>query len=175
MEVWKEIEGFEGLYQISTLGRVKSLKRKYVSKDRILKAKTDKDGYLIVNLSKNNIDNTLRIHKLVALHFIKNPNKFTVINHKDENKKNNSVENLEWCTVRYNNSYGKRIESVAEKNKVKVKCITTGVIFNSIKEAADFYKINRNHISSCCTGKRKSSGILNGEKLTWKHYEEVYK
>lgn len=108
MEIWRDIEGFEGLYQVSNKGRVKSLARYHVRNDRIMKTSYDKDGYKRVCLRNNGIKIYKLIHRLVAKAFIPNPNNYPVINHKDENHSNNKVENLEWCTVEYNNNYGTR-------------------------------------------------------------------
>ena len=109
-EIWKDIEGYEGLYQISSLGRVKSLGRKGKGcslEDKILKPMVNKDGYHLVNLKDtNHIAKWFTVHRLVALHFIPNPDDYKEINHKDETKGNNIVTNLEWCTRDYNVSYG---------------------------------------------------------------------
>lgn len=118
MEEWRDIIGYEGLYQVSSQGRVRSVDR-YINykntgvslrKGRILKPKTDKDGYLIVNLSSNGKIKTHKVHRLVAQAFIPNPHNYPCVNHKDENPKNNCVDNLEWCTVAYNNNYGTKLE-----------------------------------------------------------------
>jgi hypothetical protein len=114
MEEWRDIEGYEGLYQISNLGSVKSLFRYRVCKngsfqpikERLLSPRTDKDGYKEVLLCNNCKRKCFKIHRLVAQAFISNPNNYPVINHKDENPSNNIVENLEWCTVKYNTNYG---------------------------------------------------------------------
>ena len=113
-EIWKDIEGYNGLYQISNLGRVKSLGRKGKGcslEDRILKPMINKDGYHLVNLKDiNHVAKWFTVHRLVALHFISNPNDYKEINHKDEIKGNNIVTNLEWCTREYNVSYGTVVE-----------------------------------------------------------------
>ena len=98
-EIWKDVVGYEGLYKVSNLGRVKSLQRKGTAlNDRILKYSFDIDGYRQVILSKDNKRKCVKIHRLVGLAFLCNENNLPCINHKDENKENNSVENLEWCT-----------------------------------------------------------------------------
>ena len=98
MEEWRDIEGYEGLYQVSNLGNIKSLKDNYGrSRIKILKLKKRKDGYIQINLHKNGIIKTFRVHQLVARAFIDNPNNLKEINHKDENPSNNRVDNLEWA------------------------------------------------------------------------------
>jgi hypothetical protein len=112
-EIWKPIPGYEGYYEVSNTGKVRSLTRTVIMKDgkprpikgRELKPKIN-NGYPTVNLSKNGTVKTIRIHRLVALTFIPNPDNLPIINHKDENKQNNNVNNLEWCTYEYNNNYG---------------------------------------------------------------------
>lgn len=101
-EVWKPIKGYEGLYEISSLGRVRSLDRLVKGKwgkikltGKILKGVKDKDGYLVITLSKDGKQKTFKIHRLVAIHFIPNPNNYKEINHKDENKENCKYKNLE--------------------------------------------------------------------------------
>lgn len=110
VEVWKEIEGCEGLYEISSFGRVKSLRswngHKYVERERILNAYTQRvdEGYSrkVVTLSKNKKRKQYKVHRLVANAFILNPNNYPVINHKDGNTFNNHSDNLEWCTQKKN-------------------------------------------------------------------------
>ena len=144
MEIWKDIEGYEGLYQVSNQGNVKSLKRKYVLADKILIPRIDTDGYALVNLSKHNKKTTFKIHRLVAETFIPNPDNLPEINHKDENKLNNKADNLEWCDRKYNNTYGTRqnLYKVLPQNKKNntytskaIQCIETGIIYPSISEA----------------------------------------
>ena len=116
MEVWKDVVGYEGLYQISSCGEVKSLDKEinlsnggaYIKPGKMLLKHEDKDGYLTVTLYRNRMPKTLKIHRLVALAFLENPNNLLQVNHKDENKKNNHVDNLEWCDCKYNNLYGTR-------------------------------------------------------------------
>ena len=180
-EEWREIKGYEGKYQISNLGRVKSLKGNHGNyREKILSGSPNTGGYLQVDLLKNGKRNTFKIHKLVAIHFIDNPNNLPEINHKDENKQNNKVSNLEWCTRKYNQNYGTRTQRASEKMKGsknprsrKVQCITTGKVFNYIKEAAEYYNIDKHSISDCCKGKYKSAGKHpdTGEKLVWKYLD----
>lgn len=109
MEEWKDIPGYEGLYQISSFGRVKSMgtsRDGWRFKEKILKLTEEPKGYLKVGLRKNGKLKTVRVHRLVAESFVPNPECFPEVNHKDENKSNNRVENLEWCTAKYNSRYG---------------------------------------------------------------------
>ena len=115
-EVWKDIHGYEGLYQASTYGRVRSLPRATTS-GRVLKPKVEKIGYLRLSLSKDNSIETKLVHRLISLTFIPNPNNFPQVNHLDEDKTNNRVENLEWCTAQYNSNYGTHVDRCAEHNR----------------------------------------------------------
>ena len=118
VEIWKDVPGYEGIYIVSSFGKVKSLKRTRkgsygsirVVDERVLEHKIDKDGYHIVTLSKEGKTKCIGVHRLVARVFIPNPDGLPQVNHRDENKSNNSVDNLEWCDVKYNTNYGTRIE-----------------------------------------------------------------
>lgn len=110
-EVWKDIPDYEGYYQVSNLGKIKRLPRhkptdKRKTHNNIRKPRLAENGYFRINLSKDNSVKWFGIHRLVALAFIPNPDNLPVINHKDENKQNNRVDNLEWCTHQYNREYG---------------------------------------------------------------------
>ena len=110
VEVWKDIIGYEGKYQVSNLGRIKSLQRwsgtQFYNREQILKTYTNKrNGYVYVYLMKNNKGKNIRVHKLVAQAFLINDNNYTDINHKDCNRTNNCVDNLEYCTRSYNIKY----------------------------------------------------------------------
>lgn len=116
LEIWKDIENYEGLYQVSNFGRVKSLPRlvknnggEYFYKGRILNAGIDSGGYSLVVLSKNDKNKSFRVHRLVASAFIKNPNLHNVVNHIDGNKSNNFYLNLEWTTSSENNAHAYKI------------------------------------------------------------------
>ena len=188
IEEWRDIKGYEGKYQVSNLGRVKSLNYNHTKKEKILSDSPNTYGYLYVNLYKNGKGKPFYIHKLVALHFIPNPNNHPIINHKDENKQNNKVSNLEWCTHEYNVNYGTRTQRASEKMKGsknpmydiecskhprarKVLCVTTGKEFNTIKEASESYNLHMESITMCCQGKRKSAGKHpeTGERLVWRY------
>lgn len=121
MEEWRDIQGYEGLYQVSSCGRVKSLERKvfngkdfYIINERILKPVKTKVGYKTINLSKDSKIKHYLIHRLVAESFIPNPNNYPCINHLDEQPYNNYKENLEWCTHKYNNNYGNHNEKISK-------------------------------------------------------------
>ena len=171
MEEWRNIKGYEGYYQISNFGRVKSLSRDVGSnrckKETIMKTSLDKDGYENLVLRKNGKQRHFRVNRLVAEAFLENPNNYPQVNHKDEDKTNNNVNNLEWCSAKYNVNYGSRTEKASKK----VICVTTGKIFKSIAEASKYYNLKGNHISACCKGKLKSCGKhpITGEKLVWKY------
>lgn len=116
IEEWKDIKGYENKYQISNLGRVKALDYRRTGKEQIISIKNNK-GYSEVALWKDSKRKMFMVHRLVAQAFIPNPNNLPQVNHKDENKTNNIVENLEWCTQSYNNSYGTRLERVSSSLK----------------------------------------------------------
>ena len=125
IEEWRDVVGFEGLYQVSNLGRVKGLDRlvdtninnvnRRIHKGKLLKPQFNNKGYKRVNLCKNGNKNFAFVHRLVAEAFIPNPNNYPVVNHKDENPKNNCVENLEWCTQKYNMNWNGVMKKVGLK------------------------------------------------------------
>ena len=106
MEEWKNVIGYEGLYEVSNIGNVKNVRR-----NTLLKLSKTNDGYIQVSLYKNGIRTGLRVHRLVAEAFLPNPDGLPLVNHKNEDKSDNSVENLEWCTAKYNTNYGHRTEN----------------------------------------------------------------
>lgn len=125
-EIWKDIKGYEGLYQVSNLGRVKSMDRcvKTINnstrliKGKVLSAYITSNGYYRLSLCKEGVEKRYFVHRLVAEAFIQNPDNLPQINHKDENKLNNCVDNLEWTSAKYNCNYGTRIKRIAQKNKI---------------------------------------------------------
>lgn len=116
-EEWKDVPGCEGIYQVSNVGNVKMISTTYSDgrKRKVQSMSTfiDKDGYVrtTISIGKKNIQ--IPVHRLVAMAFIDNPNGFTQVNHKDENKQNNNVKNLEWCDAKYNTNYGHRSEKIS--------------------------------------------------------------
>ena len=116
IEIWKDIEGYEGYYQVSNLGRVKSFPRfGTISSERILKLHLSKYGYLSACLCKDNKKVLKRVNRLVALAFIPNKNIFLEVNHIDGNKLNNCVENLEWCSNSENKVHAYKIGLLSRK------------------------------------------------------------
>ncbi|MGN1298135.1 MAG: NUMOD4 domain-containing protein [Clostridia bacterium] len=172
-EVWKDIDGYEGLYQVSNLGRVKSFDRyvknkmsnKNIKKGRVLRPCVSKYGYLNVNLVKNTKGKTSAIHRLVAIAFIENPENKLCVNHIDGNKKNNNVYNLEWVTHSENNIHAIKTglrKKMKGKNHYKrpVNQYTLNGKFikrwESLKDVKDAWNLKSNHISDCCKGKTKT-------------------
>ena len=160
-EEWRDIVGYEGLYQVSNTGKVKSLNYRGTGKERILKGYDSGKGYLRVDLCKEGKVKQPLVHVLVATAFLDNPYNLPIINHRDENPKNNNVENLEWCTSKYNNNYGTRTQRVAEKLSKPIFSIDkeSGEIreFPSTMEASRQTGISHGHICDCLKGRRKSA------------------
>lgn len=170
-EIWKDITEFEGYYQVSNLGRVKSVDRvveqinrwgqkmKRIHKGQILIPIKDKTGYLHVILWSNGKPKTKRIHRLVAEAFIENPDNLEQVNHKDEVKTNNCISNLEWCDRKYNSNYGTRNERMVEKLSKQVFQYTLSGelvgLWPSINEAGR-NGFNQSAVCNCCLGKRKT-------------------
>ena len=158
IEIWKPVVGYEGLYEISNMGRVKSIK---FNKEKILSLQKDKYGYLRSGLRKMGKLKNCFVHRLVAEAFIPNPNNLPIVNHKDENKQNNCVENLEWCTVKYNNSYGSAIFKRKEKlKKTIVQYTLTNTPIKEWRSAKDIeIELGLSHqlIGRCCLNKCKSA------------------
>ena len=174
-EIWKDFDGYKGLYQVSNMGNVKSLERNvwcgrgyYKAPERILKPSKTNWGYLRVTLYKDGKSKHYLVHRLVASAFCENPHGYNNVNHKDENKQNNKASNLEWCDSSYNNTYNDRAKKAGRKlrndpNRSKAVIAIdkiTGLIieFPSAHEASRQTKINQGNISNCCIGRQKSAG-----------------
>ena len=169
MEEWRDVIGYEGLYQVSNLGNVKSLERTVwngkgyrVIKEGILKAGKNGRGYLYVILFKGGKSKPCTVHRLVAEAFLENPENLPDVNHKDENKENNCVENLEWVSHEYNCNHGTRNRRIAEKLSIPIYGINkvSGLIteFKSTMEAERITGINHGNIVSCLKGRLKTAG-----------------
>ena len=167
-EIWRDIEGYEGLYQISNKGRVKSLK---CGKERILRPGIDTSGYCFIILCNDGVSKPFRLHRLVAQAFIPNLYNKPQVNHLDENKKNNCVENLEWSTAKENSNFGTRNERMGYSlSKPILQYSKSGDFIREWKSAAEVERvlgINNSDIIQCCKGRRKSSG-----GFIWKYKEE---
>lgn len=173
MEIWKDIEGFEGRYQVSNLGNVKSLNYGNHGYEKNLIPKINNKGYLWVELLKNNTRKCYLVHRLVAMAFIDNPNGFNIINHKDENPLNCTVENLEWCTTEYNNKYSRdrhperikikpiKISRPYKRHKEHINQLSLNGEFikqwENLAELAREKKYHSTSIKECCEGKRNKA------------------
>ena len=156
-EIWKDIDGYEGLYQISNFGNVKSFRQSsklHKIEEYILKPTLANNGYYQITLYNNAKRRKFLVHRLVASAFIQNPDSMPCINHKDENRLNNRADNLEWCTHEYNNSYGTAIiRSVDTRSRPVEQYTVDGkliAIYRSAKMAAELLGFTQRHIQHCC-------------------------
>lgn len=167
-EIWKDCIGYEGKYQISNYGRIWSVKSQ-----KIMKPWSNGSYLQVVLVAKNGKKKIEKVHRLVALAFVPNPDNLPQVNHIDEDKMNNNADNLEWCTAEYNNSYGTRPERISKSkkglkrpyitNEHKKKRVIQYTLdgdyvseFSSLKEAREFTGIS--NISNCLTGRYKTAG-----------------
>ena len=150
-EIWKDKKDYEGHYQVSNCGRVKSIK---FGKERILKPVPNSFGYLFVNLCKDGKVKAFTVHRLVAEAFIPNPNNYKEVNHKDEDKSNNVVTNLEWCDRKYNCNYGTRTEKCS---KPVLQYTLDGESVREWESTAECSRngFNQGAVAACCLGKLK--------------------
>ena len=181
-EVWKDIVGYEGLYKVSNKGNVYSVERKDSRGKKCggqtLRPSYHSNGYLCLNLNKNGVTKNKKVHRLVLEAFIPNPNNYPEVNHRDEDKSNNNIENLEWCTRKQNVNHGTAIKRASQKRCKKVKAVNveTGevLIFNSTSEARR-KGYAQGHVSKACRGVYKnSSGKLIGDGHTYRGHQWSY-
>ena len=160
-EEWKDIDGYEGSYQVSNLGNIISLENKSNHKQaKCLKCSITKKGYLRAYLYKNKNRRCYFVHRLVAETFIPNPNNLPCINHKDGNKLNNKVDNLEWCTHRDNNIHAfinglNSTQKAVEKNEKPIILINNNTRYRSMMDACRQLGLNVTNVSRVCSGKLK--------------------
>lgn len=143
----RDIPGYEGLYAVTSCGKVWSYRS-----NKFLKPGSSR-RYPTVVLSVAGQKKTITIHRLVALAYIPNPNNLPEVNHKDENKEHNYVNNLEWCDKQYNNSYGTRNKRISEAHKKPIYCVELDRVFESISEAANELGCVVSNIASCLKGR----------------------
>ena len=174
-EIWKDIKGYEGIYQISNFGRVWSLERRVNTwngyktiEEKEIKPSVCTNGYIKVVLYKDNTRKNFLLHRLVAEHFLERVKGKEQVNHKDENKANNRADNLEWCTPKENVNYGDSLRKRAETQRrtgcqlnniatsKRVWCNEYGIAFASIRDAGRTLGIDHSSISKVCKGKLKS-------------------
>lgn len=174
-EIWKDIPNYQGLYQVSDYGNIRSLDHysnnhypdgnKQFHKGKILKPFENANGYLLIKLYKNGHNTTFQLHRIVANVFLPNHNKKLQVNHLDENTKNNKVTNLEWCSAKRNSNYGTRNKriSVANRNgKLSKKIKQLDKVGNLIKvwpslQEAERHGFDHRNLSACALGKIKSA------------------
>ncbi len=146
-----KINGYQN-YEVRPNGEVIN-----INTGKVLKQCKDDGGYLIVNLYRNKKRKTYKVHRLVAEAFIPNPNNLPQVNHIDEDKTNNCINNLEWCTAKYNNNYGTRTEKT-RKTVLQLRMDGSIVrVWSSLIKIKKEFDFNISHISECCTGKRHSA------------------
>lgn len=160
MEVWKDINEYVGLYKVSNTGKIISMK-----KGKEMTLHVDVYGYPIVTLYKDKKHKTHKVHRLVAIAFIPNPNNYPSVNHKDENKKNNHIDNLEWSSCFYNANYGSRNKNISKTQTNRIdqarpvlQFTRSGLLvseFESVREAERQTGIYRSNIIACCKGNKR--------------------
>lgn len=189
MEIWKDIKDYEGLYQVSNTGKVKSLQRHkknhtkiQIVEEKIKNTRKDRQGYLLLDLYKDNKQKTIRVHRVVAETFIPNPENKETVNHMDGDKRNNEVKNLEWSSFKEQNihfyekklktdeSIEKAIKAMNKASSKKTKCLSDGVIYSSASEASRAAGVSASLIMRVCRGERKTAGKdENGNPLRWEY------
>ena len=179
MEVFRDIEGYEGMYQVSNKGRVKSLNYHRSGEERILMPQTTTNGYLKICLRKNGKIKTYNVHRLVAQAFIDNPDNLPQVNHKDEDKTNNNVDNLEWVTAKENCNYGTRNKRMSKTQGIPIDMLNkqgefirqfqSGMEAERWLRANGFSKANSGNITNCCKGNPR---YTNAYGFKWRYSNE---
>ena len=163
--MWKAINGYEGIYEINHLGEVRR-----VDTGNILKGYIGADGYRRVGLTVSGKSKPFLLHRLIATAFIPNPNNYPCVNHKDEIKSNNSIDNLEWCTYKYNLNFGTRNARANQSRKKPILQFSKSGEFirewDSVTDLKNITGMDITHVSSCCRGTRKTA---NGYRWQYKN------
>lgn len=153
LELWQDVKNYKGLYQVSNYGNIKNVKN-----NTLVKGWVNNYGYAMVSLTKNKQRKTALRSRIIAQAFLPNPMKKEHVNHKDENKLNNHVDNLEWVTQQENNAWGTRNERIGLSNRKKVYCHQTDTVYPSLTIAAKELGVGQPHISRVLKGKLKQTG-----------------
>jgi hypothetical protein len=198
LEIWKDIDGYEGLYQVSNRGRIKALNFARSGKEGIVKQQINHKGYNVVHLSRNDVRRKFVVHRLVALAFIPNVENKPCVDHINTIRNDNRVENLRWVTHKENcnneltkehmsgtkkrrKGYTSKKKGFVTSDELRVKisrsmggrkilCLTTGEVFETASEASRKYNLTPTNVLKCCKGERKSAGKINEQKLIWQYY-----
>ena len=173
-EIWCDVKGYEGRYQVSNLGNVKSLNYRGTGKEKILRQGKNTWGYLFVILTKNGEHKMYQVHRLILMTFnpVENMSEL-LVNHRDEDPTNNNLNNLEWCTALYNNTYNDRHKRVAEKNSIPIAQLTLDGKFvkawKSSHEAEREGGFYQGAIIKCCKNKfnREGNNIYKGYRFMY--------
>lgn len=175
-EIWKNIKDYEGLYQVSNFGKVKRLQHKRCDRNQIMKErlvkviKPSNNWYPYLSLCKNGKTKNVYLHRLIAIAFIPNPNNYPCINHKDGNKQNNKIDNLEWCSFSHNNKEAHKLKLNKGNAKNVIQLDKNQKFIKewfSTREAEKELNIANGKVSWCCIGKRKTAG-----GFIWKYKED---
>lgn len=182
VEEWRDIDGFEGLYQVSNLGEVKSLQfwcgDHYVRREKVLKKSLNRTGYYSVSLSRHGVIKRALVHRLVGMAFIENPNNLPYINHKDHCRTNNHISNLEWCTPQYNQAYASKHGRMFKKVQPQqiIDDYESGMsgtqvaLKHGIDSSAVYYWLKKSGVPV-----RSASDVHSKYKLDYKELGELFK